>query len=117
VVKAGKLTEKQFQKQVIDLARLFGWKVAHFRPAMVTRGGKVKYETPVGADGKGWPDLVLVHRRRRLVLFVELKVGKNTTTPEQEAWLDDLFECGQLVTDWRPEQWPDIEAMLAGRDS
>jgi len=117
VVKANKLTEKQFQQQVIDLARLCGFRVAHFRPAMVTRGGKVKYETPVGADGKGWPDLVLVHRRRRLVLFVELKVGKNTTTPEQEAWLDDLRECGERVRVWRPDHWSAIEALLAGRDS
>jgi len=102
-VKAAKLTEKAFQQQVTDLARLCGWRVYHTHDS--------RRCVP------GFPDLVLVHRKRGVVLFAELKVGRNTTTPEQEAWLDDLFGCGQRVTVWRPEQWPDIEALLTGRDS
>jgi hypothetical protein len=103
VVKAGKLTEKQFMAQVVKLATLCGWRVYH------------TYDSRRCVAG--FPDLVLVHRKRGLVVWAELKVGKNTTTPEQEAWLDDLFGCGQRVTVWRPEQWPAIEALLTGRDS
>jgi hypothetical protein len=52
-------SEAQFQQQVIDLARLCGYRVAHFRTVRVQRkGGSVYYTTPVQADGAGWPDLV-----------------------------------------------------------
>lgn len=43
--------------------------------------------------GKRWEDL---GKSRMLFsgLAIELKVGKNKTTPEQEAWLDVLADCG-----------------------
>lgn len=100
-------TEAQFTKQVIDLARLHGWRVAHFRPGL-TRSGK--WVTPVQGDGKGFPDLVLV--RSGVILFVELKVGRNKATDEQVAWLDALRETGAAAGVWRPEQWDDIVRTL-----
>lgn len=99
-------SERQFQGEVIALARLLGWKVAHFRPARVRRGGRDIYETPVGADGKGWPDLVLV--RAGTIIFAELKVGKNTASEEQVAWLDALRETGAAAGVWRPSDWDTI---------
>jgi hypothetical protein len=101
VVKANKLTEKAFMAQVVKLATLCGWRVYHTHDS--------RRCVP------GFPDLVLVHRKRALVVFAELKVGKGKLTPEQEAWLDDLRECGERVRVWRPEQGPDIEALLTGR--
>jgi hypothetical protein len=80
-----RMTEKQFSKLVIDYAQLRGWRVAHFRPARVMRGGVEKYETPVAADGKGFPDLILCRGIR--LLAAELKVRPNGPTPEQYAWL------------------------------
>jgi len=103
VVKAGKLTEKAFQQQVIDLATLCGFRVYH------------TYDSRRCVAG--FPDLVLVHRKRGLVVFAELKVGKNNLTPEQRGWLDDLEDCGASVSVWRPEDWSAIEALLTGRDS
>lgn len=32
------VTEAQFQAAVVDLARLAGWRVAHFRPARTSHG-------------------------------------------------------------------------------
>lgn len=69
------MTERDLQNAVIQCAQLLGWRVAHFRPARVMRGGREIYETPIAADGKGFPDLVLVNRRHRRLMFVELKAA------------------------------------------
>jgi hypothetical protein len=53
-------SEASFLEQIIDLAHLFGWRVAHFRAARTFSG----WRTPVQGDGKGFPDLVLCRRRR-----------------------------------------------------
>lgn len=99
------ISEKQFQKQVIEFAHLRNWKVAHFRPARVIVHGKETWRTPVAADGEGFPDLVLA--RRRVVLFREVKTETGTASREQLAWLQ---ECGGKI--WRPSMWAMIEKEL-----
>lgn len=107
-------SEADFQKQVIQLANLCGWRVAHFRKVRVQRKTgqttQTYWETPVGADGKGWPDLVLV--RKGEIIFAELKVGKNTATPEQVQWLDELRETGAAAGVWRETDWDTIVEVL-----
>lgn len=106
------ITEAEFTRQVIDFAHLHRWRVAHFRPGRVKRGGVEKYETAVAADGKGWPDLVLVRASR--LLCVELKRDrKQKPRPEQLAWLDAFRDCGAEVYLWTPADWPAIEETLA----
>lgn len=85
-----KVTEAQFQRQVLQLAVLTGWRTAHFRPAQNSRG---EWRTAVAGDGKGFPDLVLV---RETVLFVELKVGRNKLTTDQVEWRDALTHSPAL---------------------
>ena len=103
--------EADFQQAVIGYARQRGWKVAWFRPVRVQRkDGSVYHETPVGADGKGWPDLVLV--RAGEIIFAELKVGRNTASEEQIAWLDALRETGAAAGVWRPADWDTILEVL-----
>jgi hypothetical protein len=46
------LSEAAFTDAVIELARLGGWRVAHFRPARTASG----WRTPVQGDGAGFPD-------------------------------------------------------------
>ena len=60
------MSERELQDAVIQLARLLGWRVAHFRPAMTTRG----WRTPVSADGAGFPDLGGGHPKERGLLIV-----------------------------------------------
>jgi hypothetical protein len=48
------ITEAAFLRQVLDLAKLRGWRTAHFRPAQTSRG----WRTAVQGDGAGFPDLV-----------------------------------------------------------
>ena len=103
-------TERAFQKRVIGLARSCGFKVAHFRPARVMRNGKWKYETPIDADGKGFPDLVMTRPGR--VIVAELKAKGGKATPEQSVWLDCFRAAGVPAYLWTPDSWADIERVL-----
>lgn len=100
--------ERFFQQQVIELARTLGYKVAHFRPAQNARGD---WRTPVAADGKGFPDLVLTGRGK--VIFAELKTDSGVLTPEQREWIEALHAAGhEHVYVWRPKQLDEIRAVL-----
>lgn len=101
-------SESDFQKQVIQLARLYKWRAAHFRAAMNRRG---QWQTPVQADGAGFPDLVLVRDR---VIWAELKSEKGKLSPEQEQWIARLKAAGQEVYVWRPKDWNEIVTTLGG---
>lgn len=109
--------EAGLQEDVIALARTLGWLVAHFRPVRIQRAnGGVYYETPVGADGQGWPDLVLVRDR---VLYVELKRENGTLEPAQRVWRDRIKEAGATWLLWRPRDWESgaIQRELTSRAS
>lgn len=122
--KSDDMSEASFQSLVIGLAQLHGWMVAHFRKVRVQRGNETFWETPIAADGKGFPDLILV--RNGCLIAAELKVGKNTLTPEQKQWMEQLDRCqfsskgwdGKSASRfmhsavWRPEDWPKIEKIL-----
>src|SRR6202042_1235579 len=82
--RADAVTEAELQHGVIELARLLGYRVAHFRPALTTKG----WRTPVEADGKGFPDLVLARPGR--LIFAELKTNTGRATLEQGEWLSAL---------------------------
>ena len=105
------MKEADLQRQVIDLARLYGWRCAHFRSARQLRqDGSTYYSTPVQADGAGWPDLILCRPPR--LIAAELKVGRNTLAAEQREWLDILAGCRAETYVWRPEDWDEIERVL-----
>lgn len=90
------ITERRFQQQVLDLAKLLHWRSYHTWNSMHSTGG--------------FPDLVLVKRPR--IVFAELKREGKAPTPEQQAWLDDLRACGAEAYLWRPSDWPEIERLL-----
>ena len=101
--------ERDFQRAVIDLARLMGWRVHHTRPALTRRG---RWLTPIQGDA-GFPDLVLVRAGR--VIFAELKCNGVRPTPQQQAWLDALASCaGVECYLWTPADWETVVRMLAG---
>lgn len=107
------ISEAEFQKLVLEAARLSRWRRAHFRKVRVQRkGGAVYWETPVAADGKGFLDLVLVRSPR--VIFAECKRDGERMTPEQELWYAALKACpGVEVYLWKPSDWATIERLLA----
>ncbi len=121
VGKGGKrqgITEAEFLRQVIELAQLRGFRVAHFRPARTAHG----WRTAVAGDGKGFPDLVLVRDDR--LIFAELKAGRGKCTEEQDAWLRALaavawgpdMPAGRIrVCEWHADSdsdWAQIERVL-----
>lgn len=99
--------EAGFQGAVVDLAHFFGWRVAHFRTAQRADGG---YLTAVGADGAGWPDLVLVRER---VVFAEIKAARGRLSAAQIEWLDRLRAAEAEAYVWRPVDWEAIRVILA----
>jgi hypothetical protein len=104
--------ERSFQAVVVEVARLAGWRVAHFRAARTAQG----WRTPVTADGQGWPDLVLVRPPR--LAFAELKRESGEATLCQLEWLDVLRLLPQVETYlWRPSDWDTIVEVLTGSNS
>lgn len=106
----GRITEAEFQDQVIRFAQVNQWLVGHFRTVQIQRAdGSVYFQTPVQADGAGFPDLVLL-RRDRLVI-AELKVT-STLSPEQVRWTGAFEAAGVETYVWKPIHWKDIEDVL-----
>ena len=91
-------TERQFQQQIIQLAKYLGWLVYHTYDSRRSEAG--------------FPDLVLVHRKKKKTLFAELKVGDNQPTKDQVLWLLTLDQAGQWSELWHPDQWHRIEHIL-----
>ncbi len=108
-----KITEADFQQQVIDLAHFHGWKVAHFRPAKTEKG----WRTAVAADGKGFPDLVLVHPGKKKIIYAELKGQPSSPISiDQEEWLIALYNAGAEAHIWRPADFELIARTLEGKE-
>jgi hypothetical protein len=92
-----RIAEKDFQKQVLQIAKLYRWHAYH--PALS------KWSE------RGWPDLALV-RPPRLV-FAELKSEKGKVTEHQERWLSLLRACpGIEVFLWRPSDLEQVAEAL-----
>lgn len=95
-LKRAEPSEDECQRSFIKTAQSLGYAVAHFRKARTAMG----WVTPVAGDGKGFPDTLLFKGPRKIA--VELKVGSNTTTPEQRWWLEVLAAAGFEVYVWHP---------------
>lgn len=104
------MTESEWQAQVCDLARTMGWKVTHFGTLRTAKS----WATPVRYDGKGFPDLVLVHPERAITMFRELKGAKTPLTAEQVRWGQWLTAAGADWAVWRPSDWHTVAAVLTG---
>ncbi len=102
------VAESAFQSQLIEVAHLCGWRVAHFRPARTAHG----WRTPVAADGQGFPDLILVRDR---VVVAELKAGKGRVRPAQDAWLEAFRVAGVEAYVWKPSDFDEAVAVLRRR--
>lgn len=93
-----KLSEAQFQGQVIDYAQLTGWLCYHPWTSI--------------HSAAGFPDLTLV-RGPRLVM-AELKSDAGKVTAAQWEWLRAFFDvpCVEVYV-WRPRTWRLVEQVLA----
>lgn len=101
-------SERGFQDTFIEFAKYKGWRRLHILPAM-RRGGS--YVTSVQGDGVGFPDNLLLRGNRQVV--AELKSKYGTVTYQQALWLNDFKKVGAEVYVWTPEDWDEIERVLA----
>ena len=100
------ISERDFQKTVLEAARALGWRTAHFRASRTAHG----WRTPVEGDGQGFPDVVAVRGDR--VLWLELKSESGRLSEEQGQWLAALGLAGQEVHCVRPSDWAVVEEIL-----
>lgn len=84
---AATMPEAELQERVIAIARALGWIEYHTHDSRRSRAG--------------FPDLVLAHRTRG-VLVRELKRTGQHPTSEQTLWLGLLTAAGLDVGVWRP---------------
>ena len=77
--------ESILQSQVIQLAKMNGFRVHHARPVQQANG---RWLTAIAGDA-GFPDLVLAHPERG-VLFLELKAEKGKLSEAQIQWAQAL---------------------------
>lgn len=95
------IAEKDWQRTVVEAARLYGWRAFH------------SYDSRK-STGPGFPDLVLVQRARKRIIYVELKTEQGRLTEHQKEWRDDLRAAGQQWFLWRPSQWDEVQQVLGG---
>lgn len=115
--KARSQEEAELIAAIIEAAHLYGWLVAHFRPARTAHG----YRTAIQGDGRGFPDFVLVHPVKGLFLFIETKSEKGKLSLFQTVWRDAIREaiakhwrsdCPVGYAIWRASDWPEIVRTL-----
>jgi hypothetical protein len=94
------VTERQWQSQVVEAARLLGWRVYHTHDSRRSE--------------PGWPDLALV--RDRLVM-AELKTDNGRVSKAQAGWLDALRTANVETYLWRPSDWDAVLATLKATQS
>lgn len=92
------MSEHVFMGQVVQFARLCGWRVYHTHDSRRSE--------------PGYPDLSMVRRGRHV--YAELKSASGKPTAAQVEWLDLLRACpGHEVYLWRPCDWDEIQRVLA----
>lgn len=101
------MIEAEFQAQVVELARLLGWRTLHVRRS-IGRGQRWTTTTSI----VGWPDLALLRPPDGLI-FAELKVPPNKPTAEQAEVLAflDQFPFAEVHV-WTPDDLDDIATAL-----
>jgi hypothetical protein len=109
------MNHEELVKGIADLLRLRGYKTAGFRAVCIQRpDGSTHHETPVRFEGKGWPDLIALHKTSGRRLAIEVKVGHDTLKPEQKDWLELMDRCGFEAYCWNDKDWWDgtIERLI-----
>jgi len=91
--------EKDWQRQVVQLAKQLGW--THVFHTFDSR-----------RSTHGFPDLVLIRDR---VLYLELKREKTKLTDEQRDWLRALRAAGAQAYVARPRHLEALAAVLGAR--
>jgi len=102
------MSEKDFQRIVVDAAKLNGWAVYHISDSRKSANGKMVGDKMAA----GLPDLILIHGSRGFV-FAELKRESGRIRPKQRECLEAMAAASTLtagkvrVALWRPSDMDD----------
>ena len=94
-----RISEKEFQDQIIELARYTGYLVYHDQDSRRSE--------------PGFPDLVLVGDR---VMFLEVKRQNGVVSEAQKGWIARLVKAGIIARVVRPSDWDWIQQALVHGD-
>jgi hypothetical protein len=92
------VTEREFQQQIIDTARLLGWKCYHTFDSRRSEAG--------------YPDLCLVRDR---IVWLECKTEAGRVSPAQADWIAAINAAGGNALVVRPSQWDEIVRSLKAK--
>lgn len=101
------VTETELQGQIVELARICGWRTMHVRRSL-GRGRKWTTTTSVA----GWPDLVAWRPGRFIAIEVKSATGK--LSDEQTDVLASLTAAGVETYVVRPADFDAIATVLTG---
>lgn len=94
------ILEKDWQRTVRELAQQLGYRRAY-------------HTFDSRRSDTGFPDLVLVSRQRRRVVYLELKREKGKVTDAQASWIRDLHAAGAEVYLARPRHLEALATVLS----
>ena len=95
-----KKEEEQLQDSIIALAKLLGYLHYHTHDSR--------------RSPEGFPDLVLVHKKTGILIFIECKSKSGTLSCSQGNWATALIKSSARYFILRPKDWADgtVEAIL-----
>ena len=92
------ISHKQFQAQIVHLAKLAGFE-------------QIYHTWDSRHSPAGFPDLIIIKEGRQIV--VELKVGKDNLSAEQYVWLLEFMKVKNTeVYVWWPEDKDEIDEVI-----
>lgn len=104
-VKRERVSGKALQAAILVEAKRQGWLRAHFPPVrteMRPGSGEMTWRVPVGADGKGWPDIFLLRER---AIAMEIKGDGDAMRPDQRKWRSAFLMAGIQHLVVTPKMW------------
>lgn len=118
------MNERDLQAAVIKQARSLGWGLTQSQAKHLAEEAQAYGVEPPPLDGlifhpryslgsePGWPDLTLIRRHDRRLIFAELKTEKGRLSPRQAEVLALLRELVVIPDAWHTGEWPRIEVVL-----
>lgn len=107
------ISEADWSKTVIDLARTLGWLCLHIHDSRKEVVGRDGTRQLVGdRDAAGLLDWLLIRDR---VIFLELKTSKGRLRPAQTEVFEALLDAGAEAYIWRPEHFDEAVRVLTDR--
>jgi hypothetical protein len=110
------MSEKDWQRTVVDLALTLRWRAIHHHDSRRQVGTTLDGQPILvgDKDAAGLPDWLFIRRGDRH-FFAELKAEGAKPSPAQLEVLNDLRSGGAEAYVWHPRDWPDVVIALTGR--